>query len=731
MDTPNEPSTQIPEPGEFQLGPWTVLQAEGTLCSEGRSIRLEPRVMDVLAYLAAHPQRVVSKEELIAAVWGGAFVEEGALSQAVHSLRKALGDDARQPQYIQTLPRRGYRLIAPVTALVLPAETGAQESAPAPLAPLPPPPAARSDRRAGLLLVALGLAILAVVWVSSARIAKPRDPEPKAQEASGTRVVVLPFENLGKPEDAYFADGLTEEITKDLTSLPALEVISRTSALHYKNADKPLREVGRELGVDYVLEGTVRWGGNGPENKPRVRVTPRLVRVADDAQVWADSFDREVEDIFEVQAEISQRVIGRLGITLQPETKRTLRRVPTENLEAYRAYLRGLELRNQPYYSEKHILQAVPMFERAVELDPEFTEAWAELSQTHSYLAFNADWSPSRIEEARRALDRAAALGPDLDAVRLAQSYFAYRCLRDYEQTRELLAAAVRSSPNNPEILQAFGLVLRRLGRLEEAINALERSFSLDPRAFKLVWAIAETYAALREYEQADRFFARAISLAPDQPAYWEERTLNLLAWKGDVDEARAILTQAPIPDHPELMPVAFRLDLYERDYDGALARISAERMRALEPHAENRLALLGVTARERLGDRAGARAAAEANRASLEARVARFPNDAYYRSYLAVVLAQLGRREEALREAEKSFQQMRNDTFSGPRFVETQAMVDAILGRRREAVRRLARLLAMPYQCPISTADLRLNPIWDPLRDDPEFEALLRQHEH
>lgn len=728
MSAPSEPSAQVPELGEFQLGPWTVLQVEGTLCSEGRSIRLEPRVMDVLAYLAAHPERVVSKEELIAAVWGGAFIEEGALSQAVHSLRKALGDDARQPRYIQTLPRRGYRLIAPVTAPVLPKKTGPQESAL--VRPEPAPPPARSDRRAGLLLVALGLAILAVVWVSSARIAKPREPEPK-QETSGTRVVVLPFGNIGEPENAFLADGLTEEITKDLTSLPALQVISRTSALHYKDADKPLREIGRELDVDYVLEGTVQWGDDGPDHKPRVRVTPRLIRVADDAQVWADSFDREVEDIFEVQDEISQRVIGRLGITLLPETKRALRRVPTDNLEAYQAYLRGLELRNQPYYSEKHILQAVPMFERAVELDPEFAEAWAELSQTHSYLALNSDSSPRRVEEARRALARAVALGPDLDSVRLAQGYFTYRCLRDYEQAHEVFAAAVRSSPNNPEILQALGLVNRRLGRLAEAINALEHSFSLDPQAFKLVWAIAETYAALREYEQADRYFARAISLAPDQPIYWEERILNLLAWKGDVDEARTLLAEAPIADHPELMPIAFRLDLYQRDYEAALARISPERMQALPPHEENRLALLAATARERLGDHAGARATAEANRASLEARLARFPNDAYYRSFLAVALAQLGRRDEALREAETAFQQKRNDTFSGPRFVETQAMVDAILGHRREAVRQLARLLVMPYQRPISAAELQLNPLWDPLRDDPEFETLLRRYGH
>jgi TolB-like protein/Flp pilus assembly protein TadD len=687
--------------------------------------------MDVLAYLAAHRERVVSKEELIAAVWGGTFVEEGALSQAVFSLRKALGDDARQPRYIQTLPKRGYRLLAPVVlhqGLPAPGEASAVERAPEAPPRSEPAPPSRYDRRAGLLLIALGLAILAVVWVASARGSRQPSAALAAGESVALRVVVLPFENLDNPEEAFFADGLTEEITKDLASLASLQVISRTSALQYKGTDKQISKIGRELKVEYVLEGTVRWA-HGTDGRPRrVRITPQLVRVADDVQIWTSSFDREVEDIFEVQSEISQRVIGRLGVTLLPEQKRTLRRPPTASLEAYQAYLRGLSLRNQPYYSEKHVLQAVPMFKRAVELDPEFAEAWAELSQTHSYLALNADSSPARVEAARRALDRALALAPDLEAVRLAQSYFAYRCLRDYKAALELLAAVVRRSPNNAEVWQALGFVYRRRGQFAKAIDSLERSSSLDRQSFKLVWAIAETYAALREYEQADRFFEDAIALAPDQPAYWEERVANRLAWTGDVDEARAILEEAPLPDAPELVLIALQLDLYQRDYAQALARISAERPQALEPHTQSRIAILEATARERMGDRAGSKAVAEANRASLEGRLAHAPNDAYYRGYLAVALAQLGRRDEALLEAKKAVQQRRGDEFSGPRFVEIQAMVDAALGRHHEAVRRLSGLLSKPYQCPISVADLELNPIWDALRGNPEFETLVRQ---
>lgn len=716
---------QVPELGEFRLGDWLVCQAEGSLSADGHLVRLEPRVMDVLACLAAEPGKMVPKEELLEKVWGGTFVEEGVLSQAIHTLRKALGDDARQPRYIQTIHRRGYRLLVPV----LPAEP--RGATPTPAAPAPAPEIHTPSWRSRWLGLGLaGIAVAVVLWSTWNRLGT-NGREAGAGEggmARGPRIVVLPFQNLGKPASAFFADGLTEEITKDLASLPALQVISRTSAMQYEGARKSLPEIGRELRVDYVLEGTVRWA-EGVDGRPRVRITPQLIRVADDAHVWADSFDRDVEDIFEVQAEISSRVIGQLGIKLLPEAKQALGTPPTENLEAYQAYLRGLELRNQPFYSDEHLLMAVPMFERATALDPGFAAAWAELSQTHSYLAFNSDRSYDRIEKARQALNRAIALAPGLPAVRLAQAYFTYRCLDDFPAAQRQLAAAARLSPNDTEIHQTLGFVLRRQGRLAEAIEELQRAFSLDPRTFKLVWAIAETYRALREYEHADQSYAEAISLAPDQPFYWEEKTLNRLDWTGSVEEARAVLAAAPIPEDPKLMPVAFELDLYERDYRQSLSLLSPERMRALTLLEQSRLSVLKVVVLERLGESRAARAAAEENRVALEARMVQFPREAFYRGYLAVTLAQLGRGSEAVAQAEQAVRQWRHDAFTGPRLIELQAAVDALLGRRRQAISHLARLLASSYQSPLSVADLRLNPIWDSLRDDPAFESLLRRY--
>lgn len=732
MSFPPESPPCVPDLGGFQLGDWAVRRAEGTLSLGDRSVRLEPRVMDVLVYLAAHPERVVSKEELIEAVWGGSFVEEGALSQAVHSLRKALGDDARQPRYIQTIPKRGYRLVAPVVL----GEAGEEKVAPGPAAPpWQPVPAPHSGHRGRALLLAAVVAALAVAAGALWMLREHQDAGRRGLEeatapvaAAGTRIVVLPFENLGKPEDAYFADGLTEEITKDLASLLSLQVISRTSAVQYEGAHKSAPEIGRELKVDYILEGTVRWAP-GPGGRPRVRITPQLIRVADDSHVWADAFDRQVEDIFEVQAEISRRVIAELGIALGSGEKKPLREHPTENLAAYWAYLRGLELANQPFYSEEYLRKAVPMFERAVSLDPDFAAAWAELSKVHSYLAFNADPSPAQVERSRRALDRALALDPDLPAVRLARAYFTYRCLKDFDSAHKQLAAAARRFPNDAEVLQSLGLVLRRQGNLIEAIDAFKRAFSLDPRTVNLLWWIAETHRALRQYEQADGYMAQAISMAPDQAAYWAEKALNKLAWTADPEEARKVVEEAPASAGQELLPVVFQLDLYERDLNRAIARLSPEAMQGLAPQLQSRLLTQAAIVRERLGDHAGALAAAEANRAALEARIVRFPQEGLYRACLAVALAQLGRQPEALAQAEQAFRQKHADRFSGPRMVEFQAIVDMILGRRREAVDRLKGLLGSSYKSSITIAELRLSPIWDPLHGDPEFEKLIRSH--
>jgi len=718
MSEPADVTTRVPELGVFRLGEWSVRQAEGVLCSEDRSVRLEPRVMDVLACLATDPGKVVTKEELLAAVWDGAFVEEGALPQAIHSLRKALGDDARQSRYVQTIPKRGYRLLAPVELERDEAEVPGEASpGPPSLAPPDPP---RGSRKVRIFQAALALVLSLALWIAWDH----RQAQRRAQEAKdGIRIVVLPFENLGKPEDPYFTAGLTEEITTNLTLLPALRVIPGKNALDNKGVVKPLAEVAEELQADYVLQGKVNWRTGSRQ----VRVLPQLIRTADETIVLATPFEGDARNPFKAQQEISRAVVSTLDITLTPEQSRGLGERSTKKPEAYRAYVQGLVLKDQPFYSPPHLERAAQSFEQAVEAAPDFAEAWAQLSQVHSYLEFNTDRSSKRREQARHAMERAVAFGPDLVATRLAQTYFSYRCLEDYDAALAHLAAAARLAPNLPEIHETRGLLLRRKGRLPEAIEELKRASALNPRTADLVWTIAETYGALRDYERADAYFEQAISLAPDEPFNYEQRARVRLAWTGNLAEARAILDDSPVRNSPELQLAAFYFDLYARDYRQALTRVSEENREKLSPADQVRLTVMSVLARERMGDRRGALTLAEANLPLLKLRVAQYSWHRLFRGYLALTLAQLGRSEDAMAQAEQAVRLNQHDAFSGPWVVEFQAMTAATLGRRAEAVALLGRLLHTSYRDPISATELRLDPIWDPLRGDPEFEALLR----
>lgn len=737
MSQPRESAARVPDLGRFRVGDWTVHQAENTLCWEERSVRLEPRVMDVLVCLAEEPGRVVPKEEILAAVWSGAFVEEGALSQVIHTLRKTLGDDARQPRYIQTIPKRGYRLVAPVAPELPPPPVESRAEAPAIQKPAPvpiPPVRPASPRRWAWFVVAAitFAALLALLQLGrerpgEARVVPPRVAAARPGDTFTTehapRIAVLPFEDLNEPEDPIFSTGLTQEITKDLGSLSSLQVIHRTMSVQEKAMKEP-HEIGAELDVDYVLQGTVQWGKR-EGGRSRVRIRPQLIRV-DGVLVWAKSFEAEVTDILEVQEEISRRLIASLGIELLPEQSLALRESSTENLDAHRAYIRGLELKDQPFYSEEHLRDAALSFQRAVNFDPGFAAAWAELSLVHSYLAYNTDPTSERVTQARKALEKAMALGPDLPEARLAQAYYSYRCEEDFDGALKQLEEAARLFPNHAEIFKTLGLVLRRKGLLSEALRALQHAAWLDPSTGEIVWILPETHRALRNYEEADRGFDQAISQTPDEPSFWEQKALNWLAWKGDPGQARAILDESGMAGSAVIEAAAFRLDLYEGEYSRALSRLSRDWMRELAPETQARIAMAAAIARERMGDHEGALAAAETNRADLEAQLALYPNRGLFRACLAVALAQLGRQQEALSEIQQAIRMRQTDAFSGPRIREIQAIVSTILGRDGEAVQNLKWLRSKAYRGSITNTDLRLDPTWEPLRDNPGFKALL-----
>lgn len=347
----------------------------------------------------------------------------------------------------------------------------------------------------------VGLVVIGVLWLRAAggETAPPeaaREPAALSLIAESKRFVVLPLENLGPAEHAYFAAGIGEEITNRLSAVSALHVISRTTARSYDRGGKAAQQIGRELGIDYLLEGSVRWS-SAPEDSSRVRVTSRLVRVADDTQVGSQSYDRVIDDIFVVQSEIAGEVIRQLDIALLKPEQEALASRPTRHLEAYQAYLRGMDYASRRDPNEENLLQAAQAFEQATELDPAFALAYAELSEVHSLIYhLIIDRTDERLELARAAAERALTIDPALPAAHRARGYYYYWGHTDYDAVLEEFAIAAQALPNDSQLLEGLAYIQRRQGRFEESIAEFQKSLALDPQSGRVAFELAHTYTA-------------------------------------------------------------------------------------------------------------------------------------------------------------------------------------------------------------------------------------------
>jgi serine/threonine protein kinase len=342
-------------------------------------------------------------------------------------------------------------------------------------------------------------------------------PEKKISSAIEKRMLaVLPFENLGSPEDEYFADGMTDEVIARMTNVTNLSVIARNSAIQYKKTTKSIKEIGNELGVDYILSGTIRWQKSAEETG-RVRVTPTLIRVADSTQIWADVYDDSFTEVFQVQSDIAKNVVDALGIVLLEREERSLEKRPTENLEAYEYYLRGKDYFYRGKDNRREVTFAIELFEKAVNLNPQFALAFVSLSRAHSSMHwFHWDRSDERVAKAKQAIDKALEIDPDLPEAYLGLAHYYYYCKLDYDNALEQLFIAKEINPKNSEIWEYIGYVNRRQGRLDQAVTNLKKALEIDPRSAMIANNLGQTYALLRKYTEAERYLDQAISLLPD-----------------------------------------------------------------------------------------------------------------------------------------------------------------------------------------------------------------------
>lgn len=550
---------------------------------------------------------------------------------------------------------------------------------------------------------------------------------------SPKRLAVLPFANLGPAEDEYFADGITEEIAARLAAIDRLRVIGRTSGNLYKGTEKTIPEIGAELGVDYLLEGSVRWqkSRDGPA---RVRVTPQLLSTADGTRLWAGVYDEPLDEIFKVQSDIAQKVVQALGVTLLEPQRRVLEAAPTANLEAYDYYLRGNEYMHR--IEEPYARAAVRMYEQAVELDPRFALAYARLARIHSRIYWlYYDRSHDRLAQAKRAVDRAFELEPDLPQAHQALGSHYWLGYLDYDRALQEFAIAEAGLPNESEVFSARAVLLARQGSFREALADFERAWQLDPRSAWFAYNHAIVRELVRDYARAEALYDRAIALSPDRSFSYFSKAGLYLRWEGSTEKARAVLDQARtvgVADEPHMVVARVRLEIFDRRYEDAIGLLSsaapeviASQLRFI-PRAELYAQIYGLMQRRDLE-----RAYYDSARTVVSRKLRLQPDDPRLYSALGIAYAGLGRKQEAIQEGRKAVELLpvSKEAERGYYREWDLARIYAMVGEYDAAVERLEYLLSIPGH--LTPAWLRIDPTWDPLRGHPRFQRLLDDGKH
>jgi serine/threonine-protein kinase len=457
-----------------------------------------------------------------------------------------------------------------------------------------------------------------------------------------------------------------------------------------------------------------------------VRITPQLIRVSDDTHLWSEPFDRILEDIFAVQAEIADRTIQQLGIALKEPERQALAQKPTENLLAYEIYLRGLDHLKRPSSQEEDFRQAERMFQQACELDPNFTLAFVRLSEVHcEYYFWWFDRTEARQTKARMAVERALELEPNLPEAHRALGAYYYMCFFDYDSALQEFAIAAKGLPNDPELLESIAYIWRRQGLWEDAITNLHRAANLDPQNAWLRMQLGLSYLFTREYTRSDGYFRESIALEPDQTMAYAFMAFNQILRDGDLQKSRLVLTEVPDQKDPFIIAFWFWREMYARDYQAALDRLSG----LPEGIAGGTMPdiskdLLAGTAYQAWKQYDQARASFESAREILENFVAEQPKNGEGHSSLGRAYAGLGRKEEALRQGLKGVELLIDDAMRVTGAQEDLAKIYTMLGEQDKALDILEHLLSTPAF--VSVPLLRLDPNLDPLRDNPRFQRLV-----
>jgi serine/threonine-protein kinase len=544
-------------------------------------------------------------------------------------------------------------------------------------------------------------------------------------------VAVLPLENRsGLEEDVYFTDGIHDEILTQLSKISGLSVRGRTSVMEYRDSPKNLRQIGEELNARYLMEGGVQRAGE------TVRINVQLIDSEADEHVFVDTYDRElsVENLLAVQREVALRIADALEATLTPAERERIEEMPTENLEAYEFYLQG----NVYWWGEptlRVLESAQQMYERAVEIDPQFALAYARLSGVHSYIYhMGLDRTAERLRQAEDAINRALELRPDLPEAHVALGDYYYRGFRDYERAVAALDVAEQALPGNVGLLDTKAAIAKRQGRSEEAISLLREARRLDPRWWVLCWDFAVNLSYLHRYAEAAAYYDTLLALAPDMlvARLWKARLT--LYERGETDSLRSALEYLLARNYEYRGRVTsdrWYVEFFDRNHAAALDVLARAEHGAFDlQESYSPTPLLAGFVHLAVGDPEKAQASFDSARVLLEVEVQEYPEDERRVVALGLAYAGLGRKDEAIRAGLNALDlpYPKTDLIHRAPTVLALVWIHAMLGDRDVAIDQLESYLAIPSRWSAQT-ELR-DPRFDPLRDHPRFQALLEKYQ-
>ncbi len=550
-------------------------------------------------------------------------------------------------------------------------------------------------------------------------------------EANNTRkmIVVLPFENLGSKDDNYFADGVTEEITSKLASIGNIGVISRNSAEKLANSNKSTAEIGKELGVDYILSGTIRWA-KGSDKISRVRITPQLTRVSDNTITWSDSYDKILDDIFSVQNDIAQKVVDQLGGSLV--AKQIEQNAPTENLEAYDFYLRGLSYENRGSFTKSDISNSINLYKKALKLDPKFALAYAHLSKSQaSMFWFYFDRTEENVKAAYDNAQKSYELNPDLAETHLALGYYNYWCRLEYDEAIKEFTKALKIQPNNAEAYFGLGVVYRRMGNFNLSLQNNIKSVSLDPLSIEYSRNLGETYGLVKDFNNAVKTYNKVIELSPDMSLPKAELAQNYLFWNGDTKTARRIISESNDDNYLDVMiNLPVYIDILDRKYDNAAKELKS----LVKPYETGqfrytpRYQVLGLIYKYS-NEPVLSKTYFDSSRTELEKMLTDIPMDERLHSSLGITYAGLGLNDKAVYEGKKGIEilPLEKEAYRGFYRQWDLAIIYTLISDYNNALKQIDFILSIPGTFTVGI--LKKDPLYDPLRKLPGYKAIIQKY--